>query len=327
MPGGRPAIPVLLLKTKSCPEDGYEQYFRSEHNRVYEPTFVPVLEHTFNKHAIKTLKSYVLQRCLDTASNTTAPAKFGGIIFTSQRAVEAFAQVVDDLRKRSQPVDEILPESLYLYVVGPATARALRALGLKSPVIGDQSGNGEALASFILEHYRQSAKTNLTGASPKAALLFLVGEQRRDIIPKILQSESLSESERIRVEEMTVYGTGIMESFREDFGSAVTPALTRRTLQWVIVFSPTGCRAMLECLGLLDEASGKSKPTGWRGLTRIGTIGPTTRDYLIREFNFQPDVCAGKPSPEGLGAAIEDFMKSCEETASHQSHGPSPELS
>lgn len=117
----------------------------------------------------------------------------------------------------------------------------------------------------------------------------------------------------------------------------------------MVVFSPTGCRDMLECLGLLDsrtgrarareevrvlslkegrgEREGKGKGNGdcereWDGKGKgmneegryrkgiyIATIGPTTRDYLRREFAFEVDVCAAKPSPEGIRDGILKFME------------------
>ena len=38
--------------------------------------------------------------------------------------------------------------------------------------------------------------------------------------------------------------------------------------------------------------------------THIATIGPTTRDFLKEEYDFEPDVTSPKPSPEGLSEGI-----------------------
>lgn len=304
MPGTNHRTPVLLLKTKSQPYDGYEEYFKKEQNGQFEPKFVPVLEHRFNNVALGNLKDSILRGDFGSSKGASEPSQYGGLIFTSQRAVEAFTEVLNGLRQADEPIDKILPRSLYLYVVGPATARGLNSIGLQCAVVGEESGNGEALASFILDHYNNKIAHPSSLHFPKPALLFLVGEQRRDIIPKTLQSDSLAESNRIRVEELTVYETDVMESFPQDFKLAVAPALERQSLQWIIVFSPTGCKVMLECLGILDEASGKVKAEASRVLTRIGTIGPTTRDFLRREFDLEPDVCASNPSPDGIGKAI-----------------------
>jgi len=67
---------------------------------------------------------------------------------------------------------------------------------------------------------------------------------------------------------------------------------------------------MLRALGMLDEETGKV-PDGMSPMkgTHIATIGPTTRDYLRTEFGYEPDVCAEKPSPEGIEEGIKMFMQ------------------
>lgn len=86
-------VPVLLLKTKSTPGDSYEDLFSREcDNHVFEPLFVPVLHHNFQEQGMATIRNVLHHR----AVNTGADASYGGLIFTSQRAVEAFAQLVDE---------------------------------------------------------------------------------------------------------------------------------------------------------------------------------------------------------------------------------------
>lgn len=102
---GKP--PIFLLKTKSTPHDGYEEYFRDR----YEPVFVPVLEHRFHDENLKLLREYFLseQAFLSSPSSSSPSSstpgsstgrrrrrRYGGIIFTSQRAVEAFTHVVTE---------------------------------------------------------------------------------------------------------------------------------------------------------------------------------------------------------------------------------------
>ncbi|TLD18304.1 uroporphyrinogen-III synthase [Venturia nashicola] len=298
-------IPVLLLKTKSTPGDGYEDYFNSLNNGKYEPTFVPVLEHRFRQDHMQTIRDLIAngEFGLSQGLNGVMP-KYGGIIFTSQRAVEAFSQVVEWARGQPGLLNDEFSKITF-YVVGPATARGLKALGLDCPISGDESGNGEALAHFMLHHYNGIWQSQPHLVKP--SLLFLVGEQRRDIIPKMLQSKDLDDSRRIGVDELIVYETGEMQSFQSQFSHLWNKNSTK--LQWVVVFSPTGCKAMLQCLDLLDQDTGKYRENS-AGQRRpyIATIGPTTRDYLKREFNFEPDVCAEKPSPEGVGAGIAAFM-------------------
>lgn len=165
----------------------------------------------------------------------------------------------------------------------------------------------------MLQHYGEWYKDE----ENKPPVLFLVGEQRRDIIPKTLMNPELPSTQRIQVDELEVYATGVMESFEGDFRRLLEDT-EEREVRWVVVFSPTGCEAMLRVLGMLDSQTGRVR-TGERGggcgvrkgkrKTYIATIGPTTRDFLRKTFGFEPDVCAEKPSPEGIREGIEKFMK------------------
>lgn len=197
-------------------------------------------------------------------------------------------------------------QNVPVYSVGPATTRALKAVPQNPPlrVFGEHTGNGDNLAQFILGHYGTwySHRTQ-----EKPALLFLVGEQRRDTIPKTLMDPKLPKERRIEVEEIVVYGTGVMESFSEDFRKCLQHTQDRKMV-WIVVFSPTGCDAMLKGLDMLDESTGKAKPRDPSRTRFIATIGPTTRNYLRRTFDFEPDVCSEKPSPEGVLDGIKQFI-------------------
>ncbi|KAF7508673.1 hypothetical protein GJ744_009065 [Endocarpon pusillum] len=435
-------IPILLLKTKSIPNDSYEEYF-SIPSSLFAPVFVPVLEHKPNASNLEQVKKLLQEGELK--------RRYGGMIFTSQRAVEGFAQVVQELERarnlaeneeehivvgnehselgstQTQLLPSVPPTTstpiFPFYTVGPATSRTLRTLLSTSPtilgplhpeILGSDTGNGEALAKYILEHYRtlfqpqsqlHTSKTSQSSSndgdgedfnnnkSPPSLppLLFLVGEQRRDIIPKTLMSPSLSPEQRTQVEELVVYGTGVMESFPTDLERALQmcqnhastgntgPDMgiernTQRSDSWqsnivvVVVFSPSGCKQLLRRLGFLDEGdqarSPPSVPTTaislpldpssssssaaaappppppppLRNLTLllkhqqsgqtgsavassidpsttarpryiIATIGPTTYAYLQTSFNYQAEICAETPSPEGVGKGVEAFLR------------------
>lgn len=101
-----------------------------------------------------------------------------------------------------------------------------------------------------------------------------------------------------------------MLSFKENFSTIWRNNVEKGSKhQWVVVFSPTGCKAMLESLDLLDAETGRAKAAPDQRDILIVTIGPTTRDYLIQELGFTPDVCAGKPSPEGIAEGINIFTE------------------
>ncbi|KAK2802138.1 hypothetical protein FQN50_007503 [Emmonsiellopsis sp. PD_5] len=352
--------PIFLLKTKSTPHDGYSEYFSS---KSYNPLFIPVLEHKFNTQN--------LHRVRDLFVSGDIYKLYGGLIFTSQRAVEGFARVLGEEvgEKASIPASN----HLTLYTVGPATYRSLNTLRQThlphAQLIGHDAGTGEKLARVILEHYNglynsdsddnnvdqgrdrdvttnnepneqqeepttggtqdDSTAGNKNMKKQKLPLLFLIGEQHRDIIPKTLMDPTLPAQRRIGVEELVVYETGVMEGFERAFAEALSGARGDRQnnnnrgerrmgdadgndrILWVVVFSPTGCEAMLRTLGLIghgQQQQGEGRKEG-RGDCYIATIGPTTRDHLRVEFGVEPDVCAEVPSPEGVGRGIERFIE------------------
>ncbi|KAM3414282.1 hypothetical protein BST61_g10935 [Cercospora zeina] len=334
-------IPIYLLKTPSSPSDSYAEHFsqvsskpqedgtETTTNTTYKPLFLPVLEHIFRDDALRNIKRSAERFAFASGSPATArqtathnPAKrYSGLIFTSQRAVEAFSSVVAKLDPTKLPA--LFDNEMPIYVVGPATRKGVEALGLPCPIVGEETGNGEALANFILQHHNDSTTvarevTSLNGK--KLPLLFLVGEQRRDVIPRKLQFEHVEESDvvaptdRIPVTELVVYETGERDTFEEEFTEVMQEAKSVGAKeQWVVVFSPQGCEAMLSALGWLAEggkysAGRREVAEGSSSMkTRIATIGPTTRDHLRGQFGFDPDVCAETPTPEGVAGGIVKF--------------------
>ncbi|KAL7790367.1 tetrapyrrole biosynthesis, uroporphyrinogen III synthase [Trichoderma ceciliae] len=297
-------VPVLLLKTKSSPSDAYEELFSApSRSPPFSPTFVPVLQHKFEEKGADRLRNLLRRKRIGRGPG----CEFGGLIFTSQRAVEAFAHVVrqDEAAKDAPEWPHL--QHIPIYSVGPATTRALTAVSQEPPlqIFGSHTGNGEALAQFILDHYAAWYGEHHATLPP---LLFLVGEQRRDIIPRTLMDPSLPDKQRIQVVEEVVYGTGEMESFPEDF-AAVLRETQSGPSRWVVVFSPTGCDSMLRGLGLLDASAGRFVPGRRDDRTFVATIGPTTRNHLFENFGFEPDVCAETPTPEGILEGIVAFQE------------------
>ncbi|KAK4156427.1 tetrapyrrole biosynthesis, uroporphyrinogen III synthase [Chaetomidium leptoderma] len=286
--------PVLLLKTKSVPGDAYEELFSSPpEGPKFEPEFVPVLEHQFDENGMSKVRSVLQNRSISTAEGSA----YGGLIFTSQRAVEAFTRLVEERRgEEGWPHLQDVP----VYSVGPATTRALKAVPQvpQLQVFGEHTGIGDKLAPFILEHYGNWYKDRET----KPPLLFLVGEKRRDIIPKVLTAAGW------RVDEVVIYGTGELKPFKEDLRRRLEDTADRPT-RWVVVFSPSGCDTMLSAMHLLDESTGRAKPKRPDRNILIATIGPTTRDHLMHKFGYEPEVCAVQPTPEGVWQGIARFCR------------------
>ncbi|KAL5597036.1 hypothetical protein BROUX41_006297 [Berkeleyomyces rouxiae] len=324
--GGK--IPVLLLKTASTPTDAYQDLFGRPEPQAqggggreaaetssassascsaafFDPTFVPVLHHHFDEDGIAQLHKILY----DGSVGAGKACQYGGLIFTSQRAVEAFAHVLEQGRKK---YGNAWPDGLGhvpFYSVGPATTRALAAAAHPDApfqIFGEETGNGEALAKYMLEHYRAwyVDRPTLPG------LLFSVGEQRRDIIPKSLMDPELPVDRRIQVDELVVYGTGQMASFESDLQNLLNGYASRAPpvdLVWAVVFSPTGCDGLLRTIGALGP-DGKAVPGQGDQRVFVATIGPTTRAHLVDSFGYEPHVCAAKPSPTGVWDGIMEYM-------------------
>ncbi|KIW28184.1 uncharacterized protein PV07_07866 [Cladophialophora immunda] len=234
---------------------------------------------------------------------------------------------------------------------------------LRPAVLGAHTGTGDKLAQYILTHYNglharrlytfydapRLPFTPVMGPTPgqrmgrddarlrKKPLLFLVGEQRRDVIPKTLADREgrLAPEERIPVDELEVYTTVVMESFQDDFRrriatAAAAPASSKEEgganglVVVVVVFSPQGCEAMLRSLDYIDQGRALTDRARNRWADRVEdhdatatpaqryvivTIGPTTRDHLRDKYGFDPDVCAARPSPEGVGTGLMEFLR------------------
>ena len=399
-----PSIPILLLKTPSPTpaRDPYSVLLSSttlpttpgRHQQSLSPTFHPVLTHTFARAPRASLHSLL-------SPPSKLRKRYGGLIFTSQRAVEGFGRVLEEVGDESfdgsqstregqgsasdattqtsslrglteektkgtntQSPPSSSDDPFPIFVVGKATATALShvlssasssaAFFPHHQILGQHTGDGAALVSFILEHFSLSPATtaadsippsNLTESqcpssadrpeppasttpsppTPLLPLLFLTGEQRRDIIPRTLRGAGL------RVHELVLYATTEREEFASEFETALMATSTMPSTRWIVVFSPQGTAAMLSVLGLLHEGTGKvreglgtteGRREDWRrrweqedgkprGPTRtmIMSIGPTTRDFLREQFGFEVDVRAGTPSPEGVRDGILDFER------------------
>lgn len=85
--------PVLLLKTKSVPNDTYEELFSTPRDGLdFDPIFVPVLQHQFLQDGMNSFRDLLRNGKISNKEG----AEYGGLIFTSQRAVEGFAKLVEE---------------------------------------------------------------------------------------------------------------------------------------------------------------------------------------------------------------------------------------
>ncbi|KAL8952490.1 MAG: hypothetical protein Q9222_001593 [Ikaeria aurantiellina] len=326
------SVPIILLKNSSNGiTDSYTAHFASHPpspNSIYETHYVPVLEHTFDIEPILKVLSHLRDVNDSSDEYTTATFPYGGFIFTSQRAVEAFASALQHFTSPPSHGNSTVAASaqrrlhnlaLPLYAVGPATSHSLSPIQtqyLPSCYIcgGSEAGTGEALANLILKDYNALHSSHDKLNNKKPPLLFLTGAKHRDIIPLTLTSAPLDQ--RIDVEETLVYATTESASFPSSLATTLAQTETA-PIRWIVIFSPAGGEDVLRALGLLDEvfriAHSAEKPCWGRDRkTFLASIGPTTRDYMKKIFKFEVDVCAEVPSPEGVGGAIAGFMERME---------------
>jgi uroporphyrinogen-III synthase len=295
-------IPVLLLKTESHPTDKYRSTFRST-SSLYDCHFLPPLEHVPAPAGVKRLSTLFHAGAL-----TEGPAQvYGGFIFTSQRAVEIACKT---LRGDAPTFAKLWDRQAQVYVVGDSTYNVVHALlGTDEDIIvGRDTGNGDKLAALILQHYNE--RHEKLGGGPKKPLLFITGDNHRDIIPNTLQSPNLPQDQRIEVEELAVYQTAPNPTFPSTLRAILPNFNPASTHLWLVVFSPANIAGMFEGLDMLSDdgtaiAPGKDLPKGMR----IAAIGPTTRDALLNRWGISPHAVADMPTPKALAAAVHEFGK------------------
>jgi uroporphyrinogen-III synthase len=188
-----------------------------------------------------------------------------------------------------------------VYTVGPATALALTKLHF-STIVGADTGNGTVLANLIVQTYRRDHLLSLSSSQPpsetapattinppKLPLLFLVGDKRRDIIPNRLASEN------IPLHELTVYETTVASTFDEELDQVMNDT-TDGPIEWIVFFSPSGAEVALDKMKKLERK------------IKVATIGPTTEEYLRKEWSVVPDMVARKPEPVSMVQGILESM-------------------
>lgn len=254
----------------------------------YESIFI---EHGYNPYFVPVLDHAMTNLDALGIACGSAPTKFSGLIVTSQRSVEAIGSILPGLQSSAQTELFQLP----IYTVGPATCRAIQNLGFTN-VQGSECGNGDALASYILAH---------RSPDEKRPLFFAVGDKRRDIITKRMAAAG------IVLEEMIVYETISAATFSEDLKRVLEQV---ESVDWLVFFSPAGADIALDYIR-------SSKTT-----TKIATIGPTTEDYLVKQWQVIPTVVSRKPDPQSLVSALLDCAQRKEASLDEEDKRAHPAL-
>ncbi|MBN3298984.1 DHX32 helicase, partial [Amia calva] len=248
---------------------------RSELTDILKRIELPISEPSFGtKGNAKNVKRALLSGFF---MQLFQPEKYGGLIFTSPRAVEALRRCLEGEEDWIQTQKDKWKDKP-VYVVGKATAALVQEVGLVPR--GEDTGNADKLSTFICE--QEDARSR--------PLLFPCGSIKREVLPTVLKQNG------VPLECLMVYQTAkhphLDNNLNEYFTQQGIPAS-------IAFFSPSGVKF---CLKTLQRLSGK-------GLEKIqfAAIGPTTADALSAE-GLPVSCTARKPTAQDLAAAIAEAL-------------------
>ncbi|KAI9206571.1 tetrapyrrole biosynthesis, uroporphyrinogen III synthase [Polychytrium aggregatum] len=236
--------------------------------RGFSARFLPVIEHISCN--VDLLLDYLDGRY-------GSPADCGGLIVTSQRAVETLDVA---LRKHVAQYPEsstLAWRSVPVYVVGESTKQAVEGLNEGLVTRGSHCGTAQALAELILQDLTATGQ-------PNTWMLFLAGDKRRNVIPDAVAASNA------KLHEICVYKTQANSRLEHDLLQALEK---HERPDWVVFFSPSG----------VDMTLPTFQQQSWWGKTAIGSIGPTTTAKLMAE-GLSVAAEAARPNPLSLLDAI-----------------------
>ncbi|XP_051883472.1 uroporphyrinogen-III synthase [Pristis pectinata] len=255
---------VLLLKDPREGELGADPYVQEFASHGLQATLVPVLSFEF-------ISLQDLSRKLE------RPEAYGGLIFTSPRAVDAVKLCLGEKVIREAWYNHSLREQWNeksIYVAGRSTANLVKEIGLST--LGEESGNAENLAAYICSKE----------SSNSLPLLFLCGTLKRETLPRCLNENN------VPLESITVYQTSPHPSFQQAlndyFSEQGIPAS-------ITFFSPSGVRF---CLKTIKKLAGDSI-----NQIKFAAIGSTTAEAMA-SAGLTVNCTAEKPTPQDLAACI-----------------------
>lgn len=254
---------VLLLKDPKDGEAESDPYVKELGLHGLEATMIPVLSFEF-----VSLPSFF--------QKLSSPEIYGGLIFTSPRAIEAVKLCLDNHNCKEVWTNSLREKwnSKSVYVVGKATASLVKTISITPQ--GEDSGNAEKLAEYIC-----SRETSCS--SP---LLFPCGALKREVLPKILKEKKVS------MESITVYQTtqhpNIQKSLNNYFSQVGIP-------ESVVFFSPSGVKFCLEHIRKLSGSLINQM--------KFAAIGPTTADAMVAE-GLSVACTARNPTPQDLAVGL-----------------------
>ncbi|NWW92876.1 HEM4 synthase, partial [Rhynochetos jubatus] len=258
---------VLLLKDPKDNDSGPDPYIKELGLYGFEATLIPVLSFEFIS----------LESLFEKLSH---PECYGGLVFTSPRALEAIKICLKE-NSKSEAWSKTLKQrwnSKPAYVVGKATAALVEEIGLTPQ--GEKSGNAEKLAEYICSREKPNS----------SALLFPCGALKREVLPTVLGEKG------VPLESLTVYQTAQRADLQESLGSYFSKQGVPAS---VVFFSPSGVKF---CLQHIQQLSGAVT-----NHIKFAAIGPTTAEAM--EAAGLPVSCtAESPTPQGLAAGIQKAL-------------------
>ncbi len=204
---------------------------------------------------------------------------FEWLIFTSANAVEAFAQRA----RRLSP--HLLPPGNRVAAIGPATAEALRQIGVRDPLI-PPTAVAESLAQQMLPHARRPDGT-------PTRMLLLRAETARDVLPDALLQAGADLT--VAPVYRNIIPPESIPRLRELFTAPET---------WPDAITFTSSSTVTNLLALLEAAGVTLPPDGSHGRTILrASIGPVT-SATLREAGYPPHVEALEASIPSLVEAL-----------------------
>ncbi|TNY24047.1 Uroporphyrinogen-III synthase HemD-domain-containing protein [Rhodotorula diobovata] len=260
---------------------------------------------------------------------------YDGVVLTSARSVDAYAHQLSSLSPLPQP------PQVPFFVVGTPTATALASslpassAPPRSLILGaHESGTGEALAHFILDHFSSQQQR----AGRQLRLLYLTGDKNRDVVPRTLAEGGIS------LRELQVYATAPRADLPSELERALLHAAAAPAEEddeardggqegqgqpardvWVALFSPSSASAALsalDTLGVLPAApsppppsssapgpglvpsAGPLPPLRTRINVHLAAIGPVTARFV--DAWAPPAPCAHGAAGEGRAGGGEE---------------------
>lgn len=203
---------------------------------------------------------------------------FSGIIFTSQRSIEAVHECLEAFQKDVRNTLLLAWKNYKTFVVGLSTGEMCRKLFGFNDVVGEECGNAAALTAVIENHVK-------IGAKP---LLFPCGDQKLSTIMKILPVSG------ININEITIYKTTSHPDLEYEINRI--SKLIDFNSSFLSFFSPSGVRYVSDIL----EKKGLDKASIY-----CAAIGPTTAE-AIKTLGLNLYCTASKPNAECLSMVIAD---------------------